>query len=89
MFRGQREEILNKLRPYFGTPELDEELARLPEKQQEYVLALYGLDGQETGTAKEIASIYGVSESVVRSGAKNALRKLNHPSVLERLQKWD
>ena len=86
MFKGQREQILDKLRPYFGTQALDEELARLPDKQQEYLLALYGLDGHEQSTARDIASIYGVSESVVRSSCDNALLKLNNPRVLERLQ---
>ena len=30
MHRRDREEILEKLKPHFGTPELDEELAKLP-----------------------------------------------------------
>ena len=85
MHRRDREEILEKLKPHFGTQALDEELARLPEKQQEYALSLYGLDGQTPATAKEIAEIYGVSESVVNQGAESALSKLSHPGVQSRL----
>lgn len=65
---------------------IGEMLGRLPEREREVIVAVYGLEGQEALSLAELGRRYGVSGERVRQWRNNGLARLRHPGWSGRLR---
>lgn len=65
---------------------LDDVLASLHEKEENVLRMRYGLDDGETKTLEEVGKAFGVTRERIRQIEAKALRKLRHPSRIQKLK---
>lgn len=68
--------------------DIDEILDTLTEKEAEIIRYRFGLNGYKAMSLKEIGDIYNLTKERIRQIEKKALRRLQHPSRMEKLEAY-
>lgn len=68
--------------------DIDEVLASLTPKEAEVIRYRYGLNGYKAMSLKEIGDLFSLTKERIRQIEKKAIRRLQHPSRMSRLEAY-